>query len=207
MSTYEPKAEQIIKGITGSLVFSRAGNAVSLATKNANTVFAGPASGAAAAPTFRAVTTADMPSSVPRILAASRQNGTATGSGTLTLYTLAIPAGLLGTTGVVHYDISFRRTTGSGNVTPQVAYGGTALTGFAAVGGPNYRLQGKFWGDGATNAQRGHGFLNSGTNTANSVGTAAIDSTAAQNMTVTIVLATSSDVVTLDCVSVWFGSV
>lgn len=47
--------------VTGSPVTSSGTLAVSLATQNANMVFAGPSSGGAAAPTFRALASADIP--------------------------------------------------------------------------------------------------------------------------------------------------
>lgn len=65
--------------VAGSPVTTTGTLAVTLQTQTANTVFAGPTTGAAAAPTFRALISADRPDSVTTGIAAAGSNqGTAT---------------------------------------------------------------------------------------------------------------------------------
>ena len=89
-------ATSLTLGWTGQLAVSRGGTGVALTT--ANFIFAGPSSGAAAAPTFRALTTADIPA-LPY------------GTGTVT----SVAALTLGTTGT---DLS--STVANGTTTPVI---------------------------------------------------------------------------------------
>src|SRR6266403_293769 len=65
--------------VSGSPITSSGTLAITKATQNANSVYAGPSSGAAAAPAFRALVAADMPA----------------GTGTVTSVTLAVSARVL----------------------------------------------------------------------------------------------------------------
>lgn len=74
-----------------------------LATQTANTVFAGPASGAAAAPTFRVLTTADIPAAsvtaqaaTPVTLAATDANKIYTNEGASALIVFTLPTAAAG---------------------------------------------------------------------------------------------------------------
>lgn len=83
--------DDVVTSVTGPsalLTWAFSGNTetASLASQSANRVFAGPASGSAAAPTFRALTAADMPSS-------------GAGSGTLTSVGASGPSSILTWTG------------------------------------------------------------------------------------------------------------
>jgi len=86
-------------GWTGQLAVSRGGTGA--ATTTANFIFAGPSSGAPAAPTFRALTTADIPSlsyvtsvalALPSIMSVSGSPVTSSGTLTGTLTTQAVNA-------------------------------------------------------------------------------------------------------------------
>ncbi len=70
--------------VSGSPITSSGTLAITKATQNANSVYAGPSSGAAAAPAFRALVAADMPA----------------GTGTVTSVTLAVSAGALFTASI-----------------------------------------------------------------------------------------------------------
>lgn len=70
-----------ILSISGNPVTTSGTLAVTLANENANTIFAGPSSGAAAAPTFRAMTIADMAASTV-FVTTTRDDGSAFGNTT-----------------------------------------------------------------------------------------------------------------------------
>lgn len=131
-----------------------------------------------------------------KILTASRQSGTATGSGFQTLATIAIPANTLGTNKGVAFEIKYRRTTGAGTVTPRIVYGSTTLVTFSSDSAALGCIRGILFADGATNAQRIH--AESSRSTLPVTGTSAEDSTGALNLLVQIDLGTDSDVFTLD---------
>jgi hypothetical protein len=138
-----------------------------------------------------------------RFLDKGRKTATCTGAGDQALYTLAIPANTLGTAGHLRYEFVFRRTTGAGSITCKVKYGGTTIGAPGAVAGPNYRIDGRIWNDGATNAQRASYTNFSGASTVTHLtGTAAQDSTAAKNLTLELDFDTDADVATLDWVCV-----
>lgn len=138
---------------------------------------------------------------VPGIITAARQSGTATGSGFQSVVSVTIPANTLGTTAGVRFDALFRRTTGSGNLTWRVGYGGTVMVTFTASTNATTRISGMLFADGATNAQRMHA-TESRVTASPVTGTAAVDSTAAANLLIEVDFATDADVVTCDWISV-----
>lgn len=73
-----------IFSVAGSPITSSGTLAVTLATESANTIWAGPTSGGAATPTFRALVSADMPAS-----------GAGSGTVTSVAHTIAVPASIL----------------------------------------------------------------------------------------------------------------
>jgi hypothetical protein len=91
--------------LTAPAIFSVAGSpittsgtlALTLANQNANLVWAGPASGPAAAPTFRALVTADLPAGVGSVTSVAL---TLTGSALLTLAVSGSPITTSGTLGL-----------------------------------------------------------------------------------------------------------
>lgn len=99
--------------VAGSPVTSAGTLSCTANTESANTVWAGPTTGAAASPTFRALVSAD----VPPINLASTSNGGVTGSlpyaslsGTPTIPTAANPSGLIGLTAVNGSATTFTRS-------------------------------------------------------------------------------------------------
>lgn len=145
--------------------------------------------------------------SCPMILAAGRLATTATGSGFQNLYTLSIPANTLGTTKGFRFDCCIRRTTGAAACTMRATYGGTSF-GSVAVGtaaSAAFCWRGTIWADNSASAQRGQANLyqgNTSSAASGTTGTAAIDSTAAQNFTIDVDLTTDADVFTIDWVCV-----
>lgn len=139
-----------------------------------------------------------------------RQNTTCTGAGVQNLYTQAIAANTLGSTGKIKFKFFVRRTSGSGTAIVNVAFGGTTFhTTFAqsAANSAAFAIEGELWGDGATNTQRGRMWV-SPTNAAlasgyGAHGTAAIDQTGSANLTLGIDLGTDGDTFTLDQAEVW----
>lgn len=138
----------------------------------------------------------------PKIVYAQRQNATATGSGDQVLQTVSIPANLLSTNRALRVRACVRRTTGSGNITPKVKYGGTLLSSASAASSATQIIDCLIVADGSSSAQRGFStqFTSSSSNT--DTATAAINSTTAQNLTIEVLLATSANVVTLDWLSI-----
>lgn len=131
-------------------------------------------------------------------LAFGRQTATCTGSGDVVCNTIAVPANTLSTTNALHVVWCARRTTGSGQVTWKVKYGGGWLGNSGAISSANPCLEAWMWNDGATNSQRSVQFVNYGAPTVPATNTISIDSTTAQNVTLEVDLATDSDVVTSD---------
>ena len=78
--------------LSGCTITTSGTCAITLATQSANTVFAGPGSGGALAPTFRALVAADIPTT-GLTLASPALSGTVTGSNTIPLTILAQAAG------------------------------------------------------------------------------------------------------------------
>jgi hypothetical protein len=74
-----------IMSVSGSPITSTGTLAVTLATQNINTIFAGPSTGSAATPTFRALVSADIPSLSYLPLAGGTVSGALTVTGDLTV--------------------------------------------------------------------------------------------------------------------------
>ena len=128
----------------------------------------------------------------PYVLYKNTTSGSITGSGYRTVVSFSVPANTLNGN-VLVLDIQTRRTTGSGNLTWQVVYGGT--TCFTT---PAYTTSYQFprlWiiGTGASSQTCN---MITGANGVN--GTAAVDSTQAQTLTVQADLASDTDVFTFD---------
>lgn len=138
---------------------------------------------------------------VPGIIVAQRVNNTVTGANFQNCQTVSIPGGTLGSTGGVRFELRCRRTTGVGNLTFRVQYGGTTVLAFAATTLATTKISGVLFGDGGASAQRAHGEESRGA-TAPVTGTSAVDSTSSQNLTIDVDLATDADVVTCDWISV-----
>lgn len=107
-------ATSLTLGWTGQLAVSRGGTGVALTT--ANFVFAGPTSGAPAAPTFRALTTADIPA-------------LAYGTGTVTSVSVVSANGLAGTVATATTTPAITIST---SITGILKGDGTAISAAAA---------------------------------------------------------------------------
>lgn len=114
---FTPLDRQIFRAngkISGVTQGSAAGDVVSLANKSANTLWAGPSSGGAALPTFRALVSADLPAGVGTVTSVSTGNG--------------LQGGAITSTGTV--DL---RLNASGGLTKTLG-GGSNELGIAAAG-------------------------------------------------------------------------
>jgi hypothetical protein len=89
--------------VSGSPVTTTGTLAITANTQNANLIKAGPASGAAAAPTYRALTTADLPTSIPKY---------ETTAYTLLLADINTCVALSGSSGATTFTIPQAGTTG-----------------------------------------------------------------------------------------------
>jgi hypothetical protein len=85
--------------VSGSPVTSSGTLAITLANQSANTVFSGPASGSATQPTFRALVSADIPSTIASNTSGTASNITATTNSTLTTLSALTTAGSLAISG------------------------------------------------------------------------------------------------------------
>ena len=137
---------------------------------------------------------------LPRVLDTGHKAEPATGAGFQTIYTLLIPGGTLGTTAGLRIKFHVRQTTGTGNGTWRLQYGGITVYAPAAMPGASHVFDIDLWADGSINAQRCAGWnqragLTSG-------GIATVDSSVEQSLTFEVDLATDGDVFTLDWASV-----
>jgi hypothetical protein len=123
-----------------------------------------------------------------------------TGAGFQTAATVPIPANLL-LDGVLRWSIAGRRTTGAGTCQQRVRIGGVDLLAFAA-GDTNAVIytRGNVIAESPANARANASSSRGGA--VLSTGLAAVDLTAAQNVTFEIDLATDSDVYTFDDLTV-----
>jgi hypothetical protein len=133
--------------VSGSPVTTSGTLTASLATQSANTVFAGPASGSAASPTFRSLVAADMPLATTSAFGAVKPDGTtitisggvisaASGGGTVTSVGLSMPS---------IFSVSYSPVTTTGVLTAYLVQqnanyffagpvsGGAASPGFRAI--------------------------------------------------------------------------
>jgi hypothetical protein len=135
----------------------------------------------------------------PYEIVAERKSNTVTGAGNQPFASVTIPGRLLGTGNGVSYLMRGRRTTGVGNVTLRTSYGGDVIsTAAGADTGATIYWKGTIFGDGATNAQRGHAEGSRAVAPVTDV--AAVDSTADQTLLIEGDLGTDADVYTVD----WF---
>lgn len=118
-----------------------------------------------------------------RIIASQRLTTAVVGDGTFqTLVSITIPGGTLGTANEVRATFISDRTTGAGAYQMRYSYGGAVMATLGASAQFSTLFQMYMSGDGATNAQRGHGFR---IGVGNAAGlTAAVDSTADQTLLV-----------------------
>jgi len=129
--------------VAGSPIVGAGTFAVTKAVQNANLVWAGPASGSAAAPTFRALVTADFPGAIGTVtsVAASLSTGTlltgsVTGSPITTSGTLAFTVGIANQS--AHFFLAGPTSGGSGPTTsraivPSDLPGGTTVSSSASM--------------------------------------------------------------------------
>lgn len=132
-----------ILSVSGSPITSSGTLAVTLANESANLVFAGPSSGGATTPTFRALVTADMPAgtgtvtsvaaTVPAFLSISGSPVTTSGTLAFSLSGTALPlanGGTGQTTKAAAFDALQPMTTGG-----DIIYGGASGTGTRLANG------------------------------------------------------------------------
>jgi len=131
-----------ILSVAGSPITGAGTLAISLATEAANTVFAGPSSGSAATPTFRALAAADLPSSLPTIAGVqdetytySADTGTANAYAQTLTPTPTVAAGLSGKFKAANANTGASTLTVAGTTGPLVKNGTQPLApGDIAVG-------------------------------------------------------------------------
>jgi hypothetical protein len=138
-----------IYAVTGSPVTSSGTLTITLDTQSANTVFAGPTSGAAAQPTFRALVAADLPAgtgtvtsvalTVPAFLSVSGSPITTSGTLAVTLSGTALPVanGGTGQTSLTNHGVLVGAGT-SGITQLAAAAAGTLLAGQGTSSDPNF---------------------------------------------------------------------
>lgn len=122
------------------------------------------------------------------------QVSTAADTNENTAYTCAIPAGSLGANGRIYYFYSGAQTNNANAKTIKVKYGGTTLVTRSAASAAVTGGIGMIANRNLTNSQHGGDGV--------SAATSAIDSTAAQNFTITFQKATAGDTMTLESVLV-----
>lgn len=130
--------------VSGSPVTTSGTLAVSLATEPANTVFAGPTSGGAATPTFRALVVADVPTLNQNTTgSAGSVSGTnvITNSNLAQMPTLTIHGNNTGGTGNVLNLTVAQVNTMLGDVTTMGAFGATPNANGASISGNTLTLQ------------------------------------------------------------------
>lgn len=164
----------------GTLLIARGGTGA--ATASANLVFAGPTSGSAAAPSFRALVEADMPSTVVKPLDHDTSvNDVVSTAAETTVYTYSVPANTLSTNRALRITVigDYLNNTGGGDTfTFRVKYGSTTYLTAAWSTSTNANRKaftGQFIlsASGATNTQVAMGWasLADGADTANADGT------------------------------------
>lgn len=139
-----------------------------------------------------AISDADVPSVPNKVTANTTVTNTTVET---TLYTFSVPGGTLSTDNTLRLTLfgSLDGVAGSSNITIRLKYGAATLTtAVFSRGGSNqgFELVAHLSGDGTTSAQAGSLRFQAGENvsgvTVSNGGTSAIDSTAAQNIVVTV---------------------
>lgn len=122
--------------VTGVVAIANGGTGT--ATANANVVFAGPATGAAAAPSFRALVAADIPSTYSEFAAGTALlfNQTSAPTGWTKVTTndnaaLRVVSGTVGSGGSVNFTTAFASQTPAGSVSTSIS----AISGSVGVSG------------------------------------------------------------------------
>lgn len=130
-----------IFAVSGSPVSTSGTLGLSLSTQTANTVFAGPTSGGAVAPAFRALVTADIPSTLT-VLAGSgsdslRVSGTlasagvaaaTTGTSQQTLFSQVIAANTFSANGIaLRWAVNYKTAANANSKTVTITFGSTTL--------------------------------------------------------------------------------
>jgi hypothetical protein len=129
---------------------------------------------------------------------AERKDNTVTGEGELVLFRATLPEEQLGLNRGVRFTAVLRRTVGEDGATFFAKYGGTAFATMGPIKASPLKLTGMLWADGDTDAQRGNLHSTSGEY---EQGTAAVDSTEAQDLDIVLVLDNPDDEYTAD----WFS--
>lgn len=124
-----------IMSVSGSPVTSSGTLAVTLATETANTVFAGPTSGGAATPTFRALVTADLPAGTGTVTSVSGTTNRITVATGTTTAVVDIAATYVGQTSITTFGTVTTGTLSTGAIIAGV----TIQVGSDATGDIYYR--------------------------------------------------------------------
>jgi hypothetical protein len=193
-----------------SSVVSIAKGGTGAATTSANFVFVGPTSGGAAAPSFRALVTADLPAAslvttLDKDVAVATVTNTTTET---TVYSFSVPGGTLGTNDAIRMTLvgSWVNNTGGGDtVVIRVKYGATTIFSYTynpTNGSYGVNLETFLSALNATGAQVANsrftavqGLTGAGAVPTDILGTHATiaeDSTAAKNLVVTAQLGTAT---------------
>lgn len=133
--------------LAGSPITASGTFAVTKANQSANLIYAGPASGSAAAPTFRSAVLADFPATVAKMVFRTATNTVISSSTTETsIWKYNVPANSLGANGTLFLDIGGTVTNASGSnltITFKVKFGGTVwyqdVTPTISSGSPGVR--------------------------------------------------------------------
>jgi hypothetical protein len=173
------------------------GGTASTSAGAALTALGAEATGVAAGLDAAHVAASDPHTQYRKAISVGRRADTANGASFQTLRTISIPGGTLGSDNGVAFEFRVRRTTGAGTLTWRLLYGGSTMVAFTASTVATTKITGVLFGDGATNAQRMHAEESRSVAPATSV-TAAVDSTADQDLVLQVDFGTDGDVVTLD---------
>lgn len=138
--------------ITNSPITTTGTLSATLATQTSNTIFAGPSTGSAAAPTFRTLVAADIPALPASIINTGLISTARLGSGTADTTTYlrgdgswATPAGTGGNPGGSNTQIQFNNNAAFG-ASPNLTWNGTELnvSGNVSISGAGRRIIGDF---------------------------------------------------------------
>lgn len=206
--------------VSGSPVTSAGTFVVSKANQSANQVYAGPASGGAAAPGFRVLVDADIPgalsapgnlknktltgpSSANAVSLLSAQPATSASTGTgadKVLYTFTLPGNTLGVNKALRLVANVFHSSGTASVTYKVKLGGTVLVSFSSAANGAGSVPLIVLNNGATNVQvafatnaifLGGAFV---AGTGGLTGSAAVDTTVNQTLTIEFNVAATDQV-------------